>query len=66
MSARTRTNEEGSVLLLILGLVVLAGLFVTVVIDDDRSDAEDRPHGSARWTTIARATRPKDSKKFLV
>ncbi len=33
MCARSRTSDEGSVLLLILGLVVLAGLFVTVVID---------------------------------
>lgn len=33
MHTRARTDEEGSVLLLILGLVVLAGLFVTVVID---------------------------------
>ena len=40
------------------------------MVDDDRADAHDRvlgrAHGSVRCTTMARATRPKDSKKFLV
>src|SRR5690606_4570378 len=43
-----------------------------VVVDHDRPDSEDRTlghpwgGGSGRCTVIALATRPKDSKKFLV
>src|SRR5690606_463973 len=36
------------------------------VTDDDGAHAQLGPHGSGRWTRIARATMPADSKKFLV